>query len=78
MDSGEILIIRPGWAADTIDNRPERLHLSKTIDVLNHKYGLKTVGLAVEGERSDTWRVKSEHRSPNYLTELSDILTVQI
>ena len=63
---------------DTIDNRPERLDLSKTIDVLNHKYGLKTVGLAVEGERTDSWRVKSEHRSPNYLTELSDILTVQV
>ena len=63
---------------DRIGNRPERLDLSKTIDVLNHKYGLKTVGLAVEGNRSDTWRVKSEHRSPNYLTELDDILTVQI
>lgn len=33
---------------------------------------------SVEGERSDSWRVKSEHRSPNYLTELDDILTVQI
>ena len=63
---------------DPIGNRPERLDLSKTIDVLNHKYGLKTVGLAVEGERSDTWRVKSEHRSPNYLTDLDDILTVQL
>ncbi len=63
---------------DTIANRPERMELSKAIDVLNHRYGLKTVGLAVEGERSDTWRVKSEHRSPNYLTDLDDILTVQI
>ena len=63
---------------DSIGNRPERLGLSKTMDVLNHKYGLKTVGLAVEGDRTDTWRVKSEHRSPNYLTVLDDILTVQI
>ena len=63
---------------DPIGNRPERLDLSKTMDVLNHKYGLKTVGLAVEGERSDSWRVKSEHRSPNFLTDLDDILTVQI
>lgn len=63
---------------DTVGNRPERHELSKTIDNLNHRYGLKAVGLAVEGARSDAWRSKSEHRSPNYLTELSDILTVQI
>lgn len=63
---------------DTIGNRSRRLELSRTMDSINQRYGLKTIGLAVEGERSDTWRVKSEHRSPNYLTELDDILTVQI
>ena len=63
---------------DTIGNRPQRLALSRTMDTINQRYGLKTIGLAVEGERSDTWRAKSEHRSPNYLTDLSDILTVRI
>ena len=63
---------------DTIGNRPQRLELSRTMDTINQRYGLKTIGLAVEGERSDTWRVKSEHRSPNYLTDLDEILTVQI
>ena len=63
---------------DTIGNRQQRLELSRAIDALNHKYGLKTVGLAVEGGREDSWRSKCEHRSPNYLTVLDDILTVQI
>lgn len=82
--SGVILgDISPGHSVqqmlfDPIDNRPERLDLSKTMDILNHKYGLKTVGLAVEGERTDSWRTKSEHRSPNFLTDLDDILTVRI
>ena len=82
--SGVILgEISPGNAVqqdlfDSIDNRPGRLDLSKTVDLLNHRYGLKTVGLAIEGDRKDSWRVKCEHRSPNYLTVLDDIPTVQI
>lgn len=63
---------------DSISNRPQRLELSRNIDLLNQKYGLKTVGLAVEGTHNDPWKVKCEHRSGNYLTDLNDILTVQI
>lgn len=63
---------------DNIRNRPERLQLSRNIDLLNQKYGLKTIGLAVEGAHDDPWKVKCEHRSGNYLTDLEDILTVQI
>lgn len=61
---------------DPIVNRGERLALSRTIDSLNHRYGLKTVSLAVEGEKRQPWKVRSEHRSGNYLTDLSEILTV--
>lgn len=61
---------------DPITNRPERASLMKTIDRINQRYGLKTVQLAVEGEKEQAWKVKSEHRSPNYLTELGDILEV--
>ena len=46
--------------------------------MLNQKYGLKTIGLAVEGAHNDPWKVKCEHRSGNYLTDLNDILKVQI
>lgn len=61
---------------DPIQNRMERSNLMKTIDNLNHRYGVKTVQLAVEGAREQPWKVKSEHRSPNFLTELDDILEV--
>ncbi|MBQ0024716.1 MAG: Y-family DNA polymerase [Bacteroidales bacterium] len=63
---------------DPVPNRKDRLELSKTLDSLNQKFGLKTVRLAVEGGKTEEWKVKSEHRSPNYLTSLDDILTVQI
>ncbi len=61
---------------DPIHNRPERTILMKTIDSINQRYGLKTIQLAVEGEKEQAWKVKSEHKSPNYLTELEGILEV--
>lgn len=63
---------------DPVPNREERVVLSETIDRMNHKYGLKTVRLAIEGEKNEKWKVKSEHRTPNYLTELSEIMTIKI
>lgn len=63
---------------DPVRKRPERAELSKALDGLNRRYGCKTVGLAVEGGRDEPWKVKSEHRSGNYLTDLSEILTVHI
>ncbi len=62
---------------DPIHNRKERADLMKSIDALNHRYGLKTVQLAVEGERKQLWKVKCEHRSGNYLTDIREIMTVQ-
>ena len=63
---------------DPIPNRKERSELMQTIDQLNHRFGLKSVQLAVEGERQQAWKVKCEHRSPNYLTNLDEILTIHI
>lgn len=63
---------------DPIKNRPERNKLMKAVDAINHRYGLKTLQLAVEGEKQQPWKVKSEHRSPNYLTDLNEILTIRI
>lgn len=62
---------------DHITNRRERLNLMKTVDAINHRYGLKTIQLAVEGEKTQAWKVKSQYRSPNYLTNINDILTVR-
>lgn len=63
---------------DPIEKREERLILSDSLDRLNQKYGLKTVRLAVEGEKKEVWKVKSEHKSGNYLTDINEILTVRI
>ena len=45
-------------------------------DNINHRYGLKTIRLAAEGDEQQPWKVKCEHRSPNYLTDIRDILVV--
>lgn len=63
---------------DPIGNRPERQDLSRTVDMLNQRYGLKTVSLAVEGESVQPWKVHCDHKTPNYLTNIREILTVRI
>ena len=63
---------------DDIRNRKERGSLMEAIDNLNHRYGPKTIQLSVEGEKAQPWKVKSEFRSPNYLTDFKDILTINI
>ena len=63
---------------DPVANRDERQQLSMTMDNLNHRFGLKTIRLAVEGEKDEKWKVKSEFRTPNYLTDIRELLTVKI
>lgn len=63
---------------DTIPNRQERAQLMRAIDDINHRYGLKTIQLCVEGEKQQPWKLRSEHRSPNYLTNINEILTIHV
>lgn len=63
---------------DPVENRSGRARLMSTVDHLNHRYGLKSLHLASEGLAYSPWHVKCEHRSRNYLTDLSDLLTVKI
>lgn len=63
---------------DTIKNRLARAELMRVVDSINHKYGLKTIHLCAEGDNKQTWKVKSEHRTPNFLTDINEILTVKI
>ncbi|MFV9809571.1 DUF4113 domain-containing protein [Phocaeicola vulgatus] len=63
---------------DEVKNRPERMQLMKRIDELNHRFGLRKIHLAVEGEENQAWHAKSEFRSGNYLSDLREILTIQI
>lgn len=62
---------------DPVPNRLERAELMHTIDRLNHRFGLRSVHLAVEGNHDSPWKVKCESRTPNYLTDLRELLTVK-
>ena len=63
---------------DPVAHRQERTRLMSTIDHINQTYGPQTVRLAVEGSGHRPWHVKCERRSPNYLTDIREILTVRI
>ena len=63
---------------DEVKNRPQRFQLMKSIDEINHQFGLKKIKLAVEGEVHQSWHSKSEHRSGNYLSNINEILTINI
>ena len=62
---------------DPVAGRQERSELMELMDNLNCRYGLKTLQLAVQGEKSEPWMVKSAQRSPNYLTDIRELLTVK-
>lgn len=63
---------------DTMEKREERLELSRTMDKLNHKYGPKSLKLASAGNDKELWHGKKEHVTPNYLTDIDDIMTIDI
>lgn len=41
---------------DSVGNRSGRIELSRTIDKMNLKYGLRTVGLAITGDGNSPWK----------------------
>ncbi|MCQ2144354.1 MAG: Y-family DNA polymerase [Bacteroidales bacterium] len=63
---------------DPVPQRAERVELSRAMDMLNHRYGVKTIRLAVEGGKDEKWKVKSDHRTPNYLTDIDELMTINI
>lgn len=58
--------------------RMRRENLMHALDDINQRYGAKTLHLAVEDCGHQPWHVKCEHRSPNYLTDINEILTIRI
>ena len=73
VQSGEVT----GDLFDTAEGKQERSDLMELMDSLNCRYGLKTLRLAVQGEKSEPWMVKCEQKSPNYLTDIRELLTVK-
>lgn len=63
---------------DPIANRQNRANLMKAVDLINGRYGPKSIRLGAEGTQKSPWHVKCENRSGNYLTDIRDILTVKI
>ncbi len=59
---------------DTMTNRIERHELMKILDEMNRKYGRKMVRLSVESDGSGEWLTRCERKTPNYLTDLSELL----
>lgn len=51
--------------------------LFQTIDQLNHIYGDNTIQLASTGVANQSWKMKSNMRSPSYLTSWDDIPVVR-
>jgi DNA polymerase V len=62
---------------DPVKNRPERASLMAEIDKINHRYGLKTIQIAAEGDKKQVWKVKCDHRSGYYLTDAEELLTIR-
>ncbi len=62
---------------DDIPNRKARADLMRRIDSINARYGVKTVQLAIEGGKKQPWKVRCEHRSGNYLTDITELLEVR-
>lgn len=50
-------------------------NLMKVIDKLNVKYGDKKIKVACQA-LDKTWKMRQEHRSPNYTTAWKDLLTI--
>lgn len=63
---------------DRISNRPERHQLMHFIDNINQRYGTKTILLGIEGIGKQKWTAKCEQRTPNYLTDINEIMTIHI
>lgn len=63
---------------DPVDGRSHRRRLMQVVDGLNHRFGLKRVHLAVEGDKESPWHVKCAHSTPDYLTDIDQLLTVRI
>lgn len=63
---------------DHISNRSERHQLMHFIDNINQRYGAKTILLGIEGIGKQKWTSKCEQRTPNYLTDINEIMTIRI
>lgn len=58
------------------DRNPQHIPLMKVLDKINNRFGKNTIRLSVQDKRM--WRMKQEKLSPQYTTNLRDIITVKV
>ena len=63
---------------DPVEKREARIELSRTMDKLNQRYGLNALSLAITGRPDSSWKVRKDFPTPNYLTDIDQIMTVQL
>ena len=59
------------------NSNPKHKPLMKAVDKLNKQLGSQKVKLATQ-DLDRTWKMKQEHLSPRYTTQLNDIITVKV
>lgn len=59
-----------------VNENPKHKPLMNAMDSLNKRYGVKMLKLASQGKR--TWTMRQEKLSPNYTTNINDIITVKV
>lgn len=75
-------IILSGLSSDSIAQGDmftppvENDHLMETLDLINKKYGKRTVTMCAEGTVK-SWQIKCDKRSPRYTTRWSEILKLK-
>ncbi len=58
-------------------NDERHIPLMKTMDQLNIQYGQQKIRLAIQDPKR-VWKMKQEHLSPNYTTNLNDIIKIKV
>ncbi len=56
----------------------KQILLNNTIDTLNHKLGKNIIRKAIQGSDNNTWKLRCENMSPNYTTNVSEVLVVDV
>lgn len=63
---------------DPMEKREARIELSRTMDKLNQRYGLNALSLAITGCPDAAWKVRKDFPTPNYLTDIEQLMTVEL
>lgn len=76
-DISDNKILRP-TLFDGIQGRENRDDLMASIDRINRKYGSGALHIAAEGGEKKGWKPRCEYKSRNYLTNIDELLTIEI